>query len=115
MLGAHIKKSQFLSMWAKDDLEWREYLAYNIICCYIQYHQPRGYEVLEIEVGYLGLYALRYCFKLEIPFEDYYNHHQTSTSSIPTFTMTRMEAIPNHVERKAMTQLEKWKQFMDEC
>jgi hypothetical protein len=35
MLGTHITKSQFLSMWAIDDLEWREYLAYNIVCCYI--------------------------------------------------------------------------------
>ncbi len=38
MLGAHITESQLLFMWAIDDLEWREYLAYNIVCCYIQYH-----------------------------------------------------------------------------
>jgi hypothetical protein len=35
MLGAHIKDNQFFSMWVIDDLEWREYLTYNIVCCYI--------------------------------------------------------------------------------
>jgi hypothetical protein len=34
-LGAHIIESQFLAMWAIDDLEWKEYLAYNIVCYYI--------------------------------------------------------------------------------
>ncbi len=29
--------------------------------------------------------------------------------------MTRMEIIPNHVESKARTQFEKWKQVMDDC
>ncbi len=58
MLGAHIAEDQFLAMWAIDDMEWKEYLAYNIVCCYIQYHQPRGYDALEFEVGCLGLYVL---------------------------------------------------------
>jgi len=52
-------------MWVVKDLEWREFLAYNIVCCYIQYHQLKGYGVLEFEVGYLGLYALRYYYRLE--------------------------------------------------
>ncbi len=38
MLAAHIIECQFLFMWAIDDLQWKEYLAYNIVCCYIQYH-----------------------------------------------------------------------------
>jgi len=46
-------------MWVIEDLEWREFLAYNMICCNIQYHQPRGYGILKFEVGSLGLYALR--------------------------------------------------------
>lgn len=75
MLGAHITESQFLSMWAIDNLEWREYLAYNIICCYIQYHQPRGYGALEFEVRCLGQYALQYYCKLDITFKDYYHCH----------------------------------------
>jgi hypothetical protein len=35
MLGAHIIEDQFLVMWAIDDMEWKEYLTYNIVCCYI--------------------------------------------------------------------------------
>jgi hypothetical protein len=58
MLGTHIIESHFLSMWAIDDLEWREYLTYNIVCCCIQYHQPRGYGIIKFEIGYLGFYAL---------------------------------------------------------
>jgi hypothetical protein len=52
-------------MWAVDDLEWKEFLAYNIVCYYIQYHQVRRYVLLEFEVGCLGLYALRYYCRLE--------------------------------------------------
>ncbi len=58
MLRARIEDNQFLSMWVIDDLEWREYLAYNIVCCYILYHQPGGYGTLEFELGCLRLYAL---------------------------------------------------------
>jgi hypothetical protein len=39
-LGAHIIEKHFLVMWVIQDLEWREFLAYNIVYCYIQYHQP---------------------------------------------------------------------------
>jgi hypothetical protein len=35
MFGAHIIKKQLLAMWKIEDLEWREYLVYNIICGYI--------------------------------------------------------------------------------
>jgi hypothetical protein len=72
MLGTHIIESQFLSMWVIDYLKWKEYLAYNIVCYYVQYHQPRGYGALKFEVGCLGLYALQYCCKLKIAFENYY-------------------------------------------
>jgi hypothetical protein len=34
----HITKKQFLAMWVVKDLEWRKFLAYSIVCCYIQYH-----------------------------------------------------------------------------
>jgi hypothetical protein len=46
VLGGHIIEKQFLAMWIVEDLEWKTFLAYSIICCYIQYHQPRGYEML---------------------------------------------------------------------
>jgi hypothetical protein len=32
MLGAHIIEAQFLAKWAIKDLEWKEFLAYNIVC-----------------------------------------------------------------------------------
>jgi hypothetical protein len=70
MLGAHITNNQFLSMWTIDDLEWREYLTYNIMCYYIQYHQPRGYGALEFEVGCLKFYTLWHYYKMEIAYED---------------------------------------------
>jgi hypothetical protein len=75
MLGIHITKKQFLCMWAIQDLEWREYLAYSIICCNIQYHEPRGYGVLEFKVGYLGIYAIKYYYRLECDYRDYFHCH----------------------------------------
>jgi hypothetical protein len=38
MMGTHITHIQFLSMWAIDDLKWKEYLTYNVVCYNIQYH-----------------------------------------------------------------------------
>jgi hypothetical protein len=35
MFGAHITEKQFLAMWEIEDLEWRDYLVYNIIYGYI--------------------------------------------------------------------------------
>ncbi len=70
MLSAHIIEKQFLAMWKIEDLEWREYLAYNIIYGYIQYNEPKGYRMLKFTMGCLRLYALRYYYKLEIK---YYN------------------------------------------
>jgi hypothetical protein len=61
----HITEKQFLAMWVIEGLEWKKFLAYNIVCCYIQYHQQREYKVLEFEVGCLGFYSLRYYCKLE--------------------------------------------------
>jgi hypothetical protein len=57
-------------MWVVNDLEWREFLAYNIVCCYIQYHHPKGYGVLEFKVGHMGLYALRYYCRLEYAYHE---------------------------------------------
>jgi len=41
-------------MWKIENLEWREYLAYNIIYGYIWYNEPKGYGALEFIVGFLG-------------------------------------------------------------
>jgi hypothetical protein len=35
ILGGHITEKQLLAMWVVEDLEWKEFLAYNIVCCYI--------------------------------------------------------------------------------
>jgi hypothetical protein len=66
----HITDKQFLAMWVVEDLDWRKLLAYNIVCCYIQYHRPRGYEVLEFEVGCLGLYSARYYHRLAYAYQE---------------------------------------------
>ncbi len=97
ILEGHITKRQFLAMWTVEDLEWRKFLAYNIICCYIQYHQPRGYGALEFEEGCLRLYALRYYCIIEYAYKEYYHRHWIVASNKPTFAIMQMETIPNHV------------------
>jgi hypothetical protein len=71
MLGTHIIDKQFLAMWKLDNLEWRGYLAYNIICCYIQYHEPHEYGVLEFIARCLRISVLRYYCRLEIDYRSY--------------------------------------------
>ncbi len=105
-LSAHITKAQFLVMWVIDDLEWREYLAYNIVCYYIQYHQLEGYGILEFKVGCLGFSALHHYYNLEIAYQNDFHHHQISTSSRPTFIMIHMVPIPDHVISWANIDLE---------
>jgi hypothetical protein len=73
------------------------------MCYYIQYHQPRGYNALEFEVGCLKFYTLQHYYKLEITYEDYYCHHQTSTSSQPTFIMTQIKTVLNRFRSRAKT------------
>jgi hypothetical protein len=102
-------------MWVVKDLEWREFLAYNIVCCYIQYHQPKGYGVLQFKVGRMGLYAFRYYYRLKYAYQEYYHQHQIVISSRPTFAMTWIETIPDHVVSQAHVELKQWKQLMDYC
>ncbi len=96
-------------------MEWREFLAYIIVCCYIQYHQLRGIGVLEFKVGCMGLYALRYYYRLEYAYQEYYHRHQIVVSNKLIFSMTRMETIPNHVVGQVHVDYEWWKQLMDYC
>jgi hypothetical protein len=35
LIRMHVTDKQFLTMWKIGHLEWREYLTYNIISCYI--------------------------------------------------------------------------------
>jgi hypothetical protein len=85
------------------------------VCCYIQYHQLRGYDALEFEVGCLGLYTLWHYYKLEITYENYYCCHQTLTSNRPTFAMTQIKIVPYHVKNRTKDQLEKLEQVMNNC
>jgi hypothetical protein len=115
MLSAHITDMQLLAMWKIEDLEWREYLAYIIICGYIQYNEPKGYGALEFTMGCLGLYALRYYYKLEIKYCNYYHHHQITRCGCLTFIMTPISKIPDHVVNKTKQVLEKWKKTIGIC
>jgi hypothetical protein len=90
ILGGHITKKQFWTMWVVEHLEWREFLACNIVCCYIQYHEPRN-GMLEFMVGNLRFYALRYYYRLKYAYHEYYHRHKMDVSSKPTFIMTQME------------------------
>jgi hypothetical protein len=69
--------------------------------------------VLEFEVDYLGLYALRYYCRLEFAYHEYYHQHQIIVSNKLTFAMTQMETIPNHVVNQVHVDLEQWKQLMN--
>jgi hypothetical protein len=61
MLGSVIKLEDFEHMLRIKDLKFREYLAYNIICGYIIFHENHNFcEKLEKLIGYLGVYAIRY-------------------------------------------------------
>jgi hypothetical protein len=97
MLGTHITNKQFLAMWKIEDLESREYLAYTIIHGYIWYNELKGYGALEFIVGCLGLHALKYYYKLEIEYCNYYHHHQIARNGSPTFAMTPINEALDHV------------------
>ncbi len=98
-------------MWNIDDLEWREYLANNIICYYIQYYKPHGYVIMEFTMGCLRAYALRYYYRRKIEYRSSYHCHQTACIRRPTFAMIPMSKILDHVinktYEKSIDQLEK--------
>jgi hypothetical protein len=84
-------------MWKIEDLEWREYLAYSIICGYIWDIEPKGYRALNFIVDYLGLYALRYYYRLEIEYCSYYHRHQIARCGRLTFAMMPIIETSGHV------------------
>jgi hypothetical protein len=102
-------------MWKIKDLEWREYLAYSIICGYIWYNEPKGYEAMEFTMGYLGLYALRYYHKLEIEYCSYYRRHQIIRCGCPTFTMMPISEVSDHVVNRAKQVPKEWKKTIGTC
>jgi hypothetical protein len=58
MFGAHITKKQFLVMWKIEDLEWRKYLTYSIICGYIRYNEPKGWNA-RVYSGLFGVVCIK--------------------------------------------------------
>jgi len=102
-------------MWKIKDLEWRKYLAYSIIHGYIRYNEPKGYGVPKFTVGYLGLYALRYYWRLEIEYCSYYHCHQIAKCGCLTFTMTPISKTLNHVVNRAKQVLEEWRKIIETC
>ncbi len=79
-----------------ESLKGGEYLTYNISCCYIQYHEPCGYGIVEFEVAScLGIYALKYYFKLECDYQNYFHHHRTTISNKWTLVTIQMDDMQN--------------------
>jgi len=58
MFNAQIFIKDFEQMWKIQDMEFYEYLAYNIMCGCIIFNNRRGYDLLEHLIGCLGAYAL---------------------------------------------------------
>jgi hypothetical protein len=69
--------------------------------------------MLKFEVGCLGLYALRYYYRLEYAYHEYYHQHWIVVSNKLTFAMTCMEIILDHVVNQACAKPKRWKELMD--
>jgi hypothetical protein len=63
----------------------------------------------------MGFYALRYYYRLEYAHQEYYHQHQIVVSNKPTFAMTQMETILDHVVSRVHAKPKQWKQLMDYC
>jgi hypothetical protein len=64
-------------------------------------------------MGCMGLHALKYYYRLEYAYQEYYHQHYIVVSNKPIFTMTRMETTLDHVVNRVHAKLEQWKQLMD--
>ncbi len=87
MFGAHIIEKQFLAMWKIEDLEWREYLA---LISSVDTYGTMNLRVMEcwnIQWVVWGLYALKYYYRLEIEYSNYYHHHQIAKCGCLTFVI----------------------------
>ncbi len=81
-------------------------MAYNIVYGYIVFNNGCGYGVLEHLTGYLGVYALRYYYKLKVAYNKYYLKHTTIVSHKPTFVMVRRNPILDTVEKRVWDSME---------
>jgi hypothetical protein len=89
MFNAQILIEDFEHMWEIHDREFREYLAYNIMCGYIVFNDSHGYGILKHLMNCLGAYALRYYCKLEVAYNKYYLKHTMTISHNPIFIMAK--------------------------
>jgi hypothetical protein len=68
VLGTLIKLEDF-NEWCKlDNLEYPQYLAYNIICGYINSNDSHGYGRSVYLASCLGIYPLCYYYKPKVPY-----------------------------------------------
>jgi hypothetical protein len=100
MLNARILIEDFERMWKIQNREFQEYLTYIILCSYIVFNDGHGYGVLEHLTGYLGAYALRYYYKLEVAYNKYYMKYTTTINHKPTFVMARRDLILDTIEKR---------------
>jgi hypothetical protein len=70
MIRARVSEHNFFTMQAIDDIEFRGCLVYSLIYGYFIFN-ARAYGRLKYELGYLGVYALHYYFKLEVTYHQY--------------------------------------------
>ncbi len=63
----------------------------------------------------MGFYSLKYYYRLRYAYQECYHLHQIVVFSKPTFVMTQMEIILDHVVNQAHVELKRWKQLMDYC
>ncbi len=70
MIGARVFEHEFFAMWVIDNIEFKEYLVYNMIYGYFIF-DGRTYGRLDNELGCPRVYAICYYFKLEVAYYQY--------------------------------------------
>jgi hypothetical protein len=115
MIGILIEEEQeFFNMWQIDNLEFREYLLYSLICGYFIF-DPKAYGKLKFMVGCPRLYAFKYYCKLEIAFHQYASCKSFCKLDTPSFSMEyHTKSVPMVLDY-AQEQLEQWKHSMAIC
>ncbi len=70
MIRAQVFEQEVFAMWTIYDIELKGYLVYSLICGYFIF-DAQAYGRFEYELGYPGVYALHYYFKLEVAYHQY--------------------------------------------
>jgi hypothetical protein len=77
---------EVFALWHVNDLEFQEYLLYNLICGYFIL-DPNTYGHIELEARCIGVHVLHYCCKLVIVYHEYSGQQKTVKLKGPTFVM----------------------------